>query len=34
VELTQALGSGSNAFMAGSTPLPATTEIDWVRAWK
>jgi beta-glucanase (GH16 family) len=34
LELTQALGSSSNAFAAGSTPLPATTEIDWVRAWK
>jgi hypothetical protein len=31
--LTQALGlSGSNAVNA-NTPLPATTTIDWVRAW-
>jgi beta-glucanase (GH16 family) len=34
VELTQALGSGGNAFDAASTPLPASTVIDWVRAWK
>jgi beta-glucanase (GH16 family) len=33
IALTQALGlSGSNAVNA-STPLPATTQIDWVRAW-
>jgi beta-glucanase (GH16 family) len=32
--LTQALGlTGSNALNA-NTPLPATTEIDWVRAWE
>jgi beta-glucanase (GH16 family) len=30
--LTQALGSGTNALTA-STPLPATTSIDYVRAW-
>jgi len=34
VVLTQALGVGSNAFSPKSTPLPATTEIDWVRIWK
>lgn len=33
IALTQALGlSGSNAVTA-ATPLPATTQIDWVRAW-
>jgi beta-glucanase (GH16 family) len=32
--LTQALGIGRNAFTDGVTPLPATTQIDWVRAWK
>jgi beta-glucanase (GH16 family) len=33
IALTQALGlSGSNAVNA-NTPLPATTTIDWVRAW-
>ena len=33
IALTQALGlSGGNAVNAG-TPLPATTQIDWVRAW-
>jgi beta-glucanase (GH16 family) len=31
--LTQALGIGTNAFIAGSTPLPATTSVDWVRVW-
>ena len=33
IALTQAIGlSGSNAVTANTT-LPATTEIDWVRAW-
>jgi beta-glucanase (GH16 family) len=32
--LTQALGVGKNAFKDGVTPLPATTKVDWVRAWK
>jgi beta-glucanase (GH16 family) len=32
ISLTQALGIGTNAPTA-NTPLPATTEIDWVRAW-
>jgi beta-glucanase (GH16 family) len=31
--ITQALGVNSNAFVAGYTPLPATTSVDWVRAW-
>ena len=31
--LTQALGIGTNDFMPGSTPLPATTSVDWVRVW-
>jgi beta-glucanase (GH16 family) len=34
VVLTQALGVGTNAFDPGRTPLPATTEVDWVRVWK
>jgi beta-glucanase (GH16 family) len=32
IALTQALGVGTNAFSA-TTPLPATTQVDWVRAW-
>lgn len=33
IALTQALGlTGSNAVNA-ATPLPATTQVDWVRAW-
>jgi len=32
--LTQALGIGSNAFSATSTPLPATTSVDYVRVWQ
>lgn len=31
--LTQALGIGTNAFDPATTPLPATTEIKYVRAW-
>jgi beta-glucanase (GH16 family) len=31
--LTQALGIGTNQFMPGATPLPATTSVDWVRVW-
>jgi len=34
VDLTQALGIGSNAFTPGVTPLPATTSIDYVRVWQ
>ncbi len=30
--LTQALGVGTNAFSASSTPLPATAQVDWVVA--
>jgi beta-glucanase (GH16 family) len=33
LSLTQALGIGANAFVAGTTPLPATTKVDFVRAW-
>ena len=33
IALTQALGVGTNAFSPSSTPLPATTQVDWVRAW-
>jgi beta-glucanase (GH16 family) len=33
LSLTQALGLGTNAPTA-NTPLPATTQIDWVRAWQ
>jgi beta-glucanase (GH16 family) len=32
--LTQALGIGANGFVDGTTPLPATTEVDYVRIWK
>lgn len=31
--LTQALGIGGNAFDPATTPLPATTTIDYVRIW-
>ena len=33
IALTQALGVGTNAFAPGVTELPATTQVDWVRAW-
>jgi beta-glucanase (GH16 family) len=33
ISLTQTLGVGANAFVPGTTPLPSTTQIDWVRAW-
>jgi beta-glucanase (GH16 family) len=33
ISLTQALGIETNAFEPGQTPLPATTQIDWVRVW-
>ncbi|WP_162243649.1 glycoside hydrolase family 16 protein [Aeromicrobium sp. Root344] len=33
VLLTQVLGTGTNTFNATSTPLPATTDVDWVRVW-
>jgi beta-glucanase (GH16 family) len=34
IALTQALGVSTNSFVPGTTPLPATTQIDWVRVWK
>jgi beta-glucanase (GH16 family) len=34
IAMTQALGIGDNAYVDGTTPLPATTEIDYVRIWK
>jgi beta-glucanase (GH16 family) len=34
VSLTQALGIGTNAFNPATTPLPATTSIDYVRVWR
>jgi beta-glucanase (GH16 family) len=34
IALTQALGVGNNAFNPWTTPLPATTEIDYVRVWE
>jgi beta-glucanase (GH16 family) len=34
LSLTQALGIQTNAFDENSTPLPATTTIDYVRVWK
>ena len=33
IALTQALGSNTNAFESGTTPLPATTLVKYVRAW-
>jgi beta-glucanase (GH16 family) len=33
VALTQELGIGGNAFNPQTTPLPATTEVDYVRVW-
>jgi beta-glucanase (GH16 family) len=32
--LTQALGIYSNAFVPDQTPLPATTQVDWVHIYK
>jgi beta-glucanase (GH16 family) len=34
VLLTQALGVGTNQFNPSTTPLPATTSVDYVRVWK
>jgi hypothetical protein len=34
IALTQALGQGSNAFNAATTPLPAVTQVDYVHVWK
>jgi hypothetical protein len=34
IALTQELGIGGNAFNPASTPLPATTEVDYVRVWR
>ena len=34
IALTQALGIDGNAFDPSTTPLPATTSIDYVRVWK
>jgi beta-glucanase (GH16 family) len=34
IALTQALGVASNEFDPATTPLPATTVVDYVRAWK
>jgi beta-glucanase (GH16 family) len=34
ISLTQALGVAPNAYTAGLTQLPATTTIDYVRAWE
>jgi beta-glucanase (GH16 family) len=34
IALTQALGIGTNQFDPATTPLPATTEIDYVHAWQ
>jgi beta-glucanase (GH16 family) len=33
VLLTQVLGGGTNVFSPLTTPLPATTDVDWVRVW-
>jgi beta-glucanase (GH16 family) len=34
IALTQALGVGTNAFNPATTPLPATTNVDYVRVWQ
>ena len=34
IALTQALGIGTNQFEPETTPLPATTEVDYVRVWQ
>jgi beta-glucanase (GH16 family) len=34
IALTQALGVGTNEYNPSTTPLPATTSIDYVRVWK
>jgi beta-glucanase (GH16 family) len=34
LSLTQALGVGTNEFRDGTTPLPATTVVDYVRVWR
>ena len=34
VALTQFLGVQGNAFDPATTPLPATTNVDYVRVWK
>lgn len=33
VLLTQVLGNATNVFNPATTPLPARTDIDWVRVW-
>jgi beta-glucanase (GH16 family) len=33
VALSQAIGQGTNAVIPGTTPLPGTTTIDYVRVW-
>jgi hypothetical protein len=34
INLNQSLGLGHNQFDARVTPLPASTEIDYVRVWR
>ncbi|HEY1237552.1 MAG TPA: glycoside hydrolase family 16 protein [Solirubrobacterales bacterium] len=34
IALTQALGIGNNEFDPATTPLPATTSVDYVHVWK
>ena len=34
VALTQALGVGTNAFDPATTPVPATTQVDYVHVWE
>lgn len=34
INLTQALGVGTNSFNANTTPLPASTEVKFVRVWQ
>jgi beta-glucanase (GH16 family) len=33
LNLTQALGVDTNLYNPATTPLPATTQVDWVRVW-
>jgi hypothetical protein len=34
IALTQLLGVSNNAFDPAKTPLPASTQVDYVRVWK
>ncbi|WP_435770121.1 glycoside hydrolase family 16 protein [Nocardioides sp. SYSU DS0651] len=34
INLTQALGTGTNLYRSSSVPLPATMEVDYVKVWR